>query len=254
MFQYEVPARFGLLDDSKARWSNLILKLRELNTTDDTSYKLIFFGRHGQGYHNVGEEKYGSKAWDDYWAMLNGDGEITWGPDPELTALGNDQAAAAHALWTEECAAGIHLPERLYCSPMTRAMQTNAITFAGLLSSRTVVLENCREEYGQHTCDRRRTRTYIRTAFPQFDIEDGLEEEDTLWTAETRETGLQVAARARTVLDRIFAEDKDASVVSIVAHGGIINGFLHSIGRPRYALPTGGILPVVIKATRLVLN
>ena len=148
-----------------------------------------------------------------------------------MTALGKDQAAAAHTLWTEECAAGIHLPERLYCSPMTRAMQTNEITFAGLLTSRTVVLEvgrvstpahiltplqNCREEYGQHTCDRRRTRTYIRTAFPQFDIEDGLEEEDTLWTAETRETGLQVAARARTVLDRIFAEDKDASGTSHV--------------------------------------
>jgi hypothetical protein len=28
------------------------------------SYKVLFLGRHGQGWHNVAEAKYGTKAWD----------------------------------------------------------------------------------------------------------------------------------------------------------------------------------------------
>ncbi|KAJ7908384.1 histidine phosphatase superfamily [Mycena leptocephala] len=249
-----VPARFGLLDSSDARWSKLTAKLRELNASagDDASYKVIFFGRHGQGYHNVAEEKYGTKAWDDYWAMLYGDGELTWGPDPELTAIGKEQAVGVNKVWKAELAANIPVPGRLYCSPMTRAMQTNAITFEGVSNGRTLVVENCREEYGEHTCDKRNTLTYIRNAFPQFDIEDGFAEDDELWEADSRETEPHAAARAQTVLDRIFRDDKDVAFVSVTAHGGIINGFLHALGRPRYPLPTGGVLPVVVKATNSV--
>ncbi|KAJ7665583.1 histidine phosphatase superfamily [Mycena rosella] len=250
-----VPARFALLDSSDTRWANLGAELSRLNAAADgnTSYKVIMFGRHGQGYHNVGEEKYGTKAWDDYWSKLNGDGELTWGPDAELTTVGKDQAAAVNKLWKDEAVFGIPPPQKAYCSPMTRAMQTNVITFAGISSERTVVLEvNCREEYGEHTCDKRNTRTYITDTFPQFDIETGFTEDDELWTAESRETGEHAAARAQQVLDRIFREDTDVTFLSITAHGGIINGFLRALGRPKYPLPTGGILPVVVKATARV--
>ncbi|KAJ7644855.1 histidine phosphatase superfamily [Roridomyces roridus] len=248
-----VPPRFGLIDESETRWSSLLDKLRELNGADDTaSYKLVFFGRHGQGYHNVAESKYGTDAWDDYWAMLYGDGETTWGPDPELTTLGKAQAATAHAVWVQERAAStpIPLPETQYCSPMTRALDTHMITFEGVTTIRALVLENCREEYGAHTCDQRKTRTQIAGAFPSVDIEPGLTEVDELWTAK-RETFEHVVRRARAVLDRIFGEvDGEALFVSVTAHGGIINAFLNVLGRERYPLPTGGVLPVVIKATR----
>ncbi|KAJ7474386.1 histidine phosphatase superfamily [Mycena galericulata] len=245
-----VPPRFGLLESSETRWSTLSTKLRELNATapGNSLYKLIFFGRHGQGYHNIAEEKYGTKAWDDYWSKLNGDGELTWGPDPELTNIGKAQAVAANKVWATEMAAGIPLPQKMYCSPMTRALDTHVISFHGVSSTRAVVVENCREEYGEHTCDQRRTRTYITTAFPQFDIERRFTEEDELWTTE-RETKDHAAARARTVLDRIFRDDKDVTFMSITAHGGIINGFLRTLGRQNYALPTGGVLPVIVKAT-----
>ncbi|KAJ6540323.1 phosphoglycerate mutase-like protein [Mycena capillaripes] len=246
-----VPARFGLLDDSDVRWATFTAKLRELNAGagGDASYKLIFFGRHGQGYHNVAEAKYGTRAWDDYWAKLYGDGELTWGPDPELTAIGKGQAARVNDVWkVERATAGIPLPDRLYCSPMTRALDTNVITFEGVSEKRPLVVESCREEYGEHTCDQRNTRTHIRHAFPQFDIEDGFTEEDELWEAESRETRAHATVRAQTVLDRIFRDDKDALFISITAHGGIINGFLHALGREWYPLPTGGVLPVVVKA------
>ncbi|KAJ4309700.1 putative phosphoglycerate mutase pmu1, partial [Neodidymelliopsis sp. IMI 364377] len=34
------------------------------NAREEESYKVLFLGRHGQGWHNVAESKYGTKAWD----------------------------------------------------------------------------------------------------------------------------------------------------------------------------------------------
>lgn len=181
---------------------------------------------------------------------LNGDGELTWGPDPELTTIGKGQGVDAHDAWKAELAFGIPLPGKLYASPMTRALRTCELTFDGLLSDqnrRPTVLENCREENGVHTCDRRRTLSYIRKAFPRFHVEPGFSEEDVLWDPDVRETKLHLGARAKHVLGQIFDNDNE-TFISITAHGGIINGFLATVGRPPYALPTGGILPIVIKS------
>lgn len=92
-------------------------------------YKLLFLGRHGQGWHNVAEAFYGTPAWDDDWSKLNGNGTITWGPDAQLTPLGVEQAKNATAAWKEELLAGIPEPEVLYSSPLSRAAETAKITF-----------------------------------------------------------------------------------------------------------------------------
>lgn len=176
---------------------------------------------------------------------------MTWGPDPNLTDIGIRQAKDARAAWEAEIQLeiSIPLPEKLYCSPMTRAIHTHDITFEGLTlpeNRKTVILENCREEYGEHTCDKRRSRTFIHSAFPQFEIEDGFTEEDELWTPK-RELKEHIAIRARAILDRVFDADVE-QFVSITAHGGIINAILRVVGRQTYFLPTGGVLPIVIKA------
>ncbi|KAJ3796596.1 histidine phosphatase superfamily [Lentinula aff. detonsa] len=247
-----VPPRFGLIDGSDDRWSNLSQKIQRMNEADDqTSYKLFILGRHGEGFHNVGEAKYGTKAWDDYWSKLNGDGELIWGPDPKLTSLGEEQARIVNQEWRNESKYGLSVPPSRYCSPLTRATKTCLLTFDGLPTSANhpvVIVENCREEYGEHTCDKRNTRTWVSTYFPEFVFEEDFTEGDELWTANERETHLQVTIRAQSVLDMIFNTD-DNDVISITAHGGIINGFLTAMGRKRYALPTGGVLPVVVKST-----
>jgi bisphosphoglycerate-dependent phosphoglycerate mutase len=63
--------------------------------------------------------------------------------DAELTAKGKGEAAIANTVWKEEraMAVPIPLPERMYCSPLTRAMQTHAITFEGVSGQRAVVVE-----------------------------------------------------------------------------------------------------------------
>ena len=90
--------------------------------------------------------------------MLNGDGNIVWGrkhvrvhdhptsvsnvldllslcrsADPELTALGESQARIQNSLWKMEMAAGIPVPQKGYCSPLTRAMRTAVISLDGVI-------------------------------------------------------------------------------------------------------------------------
>ncbi|KAG1792115.1 phosphoglycerate mutase [Suillus subaureus] len=246
-----LPPRFGLIDRSDGRWKTFRQKIDQLNTSSPagTQYKVFFVGRHGEGFHNVAEAKYGTevrprpyfvvsfypnnplprrKEWNNYWSKENGDGELIWGPDPELTTLGKDQAKAVHDAWKQERKFGIPIPEKLYCSPLTRAIHTNKISFDSIIpqSQRTMIIENLRETTGVHTCDKRRTRTYIEQTFPDFDIEKELIEEDTLWDPEVRETHAEIDARMRRVLDMIFGKDQEQ--------------LLRVMNHRQYILPTGG--------------
>ena len=72
------------------------------------------------------------------------------------------------------------------------------------------IFQNCREENGVHTCDKRKTKTYIATSYPRFIFEDGFTELDELWSPTVRESEAQVVERARKVLDVIFQNDIDA--------------------------------------------
>lgn len=244
--------RFGLIDRSDNRWEVFRQKIDQLNTSSSagTQYKVFFVGRHGEGFHNVAETKYGTEKWNNYWSKENGDGELIWGPDPELTALGKDQAKAAHDAWKQERKFDIPLPGKLYCSPLTRAIHTNKITFDSIIpeSQRTMIIENLRETHGVHTCDKRRTRTYIEQTFPDFDIEKELIEEDKLWDPEVRETHAEIDVRMRRVLDIIFDKDQE-QFISFTAHGGIVSAVLRVTNHKQYILPTGGVLPMVVKSS-----
>lgn len=253
-----VPPRMGLLDDSPERWEFFRTKITQLNQQlkkENAEAKVFFFARHGQGWHNVAEAKYGTHYWDEKMSKRCRDNEITWGPDSELTEIGINQALEAKRGWEAELPFKITLPEKLYSSPLTRALDTLRITFQeitiGDVENKRIVkiLENCREESGVHTCDRRRTRSWIHERFPDFDFEVGFSEEDPLWDPEVRETKAEVAERARRALDHIFEDP--SYYVSVTAHGGIINGFLQAIGRQPFGLSTGGILPVVIKCQKV---
>jgi hypothetical protein len=91
-------------------------RIEELNESanEGTTYKVIWLARHGQGVHNVvcplhllhhillplssslvplllvggmetdekAEEKYGTRAWNRKWSLLEGDGELVWVSPP----------------------------------------------------------------------------------------------------------------------------------------------------------------------------
>jgi len=169
--------------------------------------------------------------------------------DAELTPLGIAQAADARSAWKKELAFDAPLPDKMYSSPLTRALRTHQITFQDVIpSKKTLVVELCREENGVHTCDKRRSRTYIHQTFPLFEIEEGFTEDDELWSPDTRETLNKVMHRAKYVLDAIFKEDREHYVVAITAHGGFIRGFMRVLNRVTGTIPTGGVLPVLVKS------
>lgn len=65
----------------------------------------------------------------------------------------------------------------------------------------------------------RRSSSYIKKTFPEFDIEEGFSENDELHDPNARETKSHVAERARAVLDRIFDNDSE--------HGSCLASFPH---------------------------
>ena len=58
-----------------------------------------------------------------------------------------------------------------------------------------------------HTCDKRRSASYITSTFSDVILESGFSEVDPLYSPDWRESHTHVAERAKKVLDYIFFED-----------------------------------------------
>jgi broad specificity phosphatase PhoE len=147
---------------------------------------------------------------------LNTDGNMTWGPDAQLTPLGISQAQNASSAWKTQSAAGAPLPESFYSSPLTRSSDTLNITWSsvpGVLIGNSkhapvpVVLEGLRETIGVHTCDKRHSKTWIAQREPKWVFEKRFTEEDELWTADDRESDGAQQARIREALVQILDND-----------------------------------------------
>ncbi|KDE09689.1 hypothetical protein MVLG_00093 [Microbotryum lychnidis-dioicae p1A1 Lamole] len=244
---------FGLIEQGPNRWHIFHAQIDKLNREADkqTTYKVVYLARHGQGYHNLAESKYGTAAWDAYWSRLETDGNITWGPDPPLTPLGRQQAEDINTAWKRQVAEGVPLPERLYSSPFTRAADTLRNTWHDILLNKglkPLILERLRETIGCHTCDKRSEKTIIRERFPTYDIEPGFSEHDQLWSADYQESPRQQALRIQQQLNQIFDTDP-STFISITAHSGVINAFFRVVEHPDVSILPGGFVPIVVRAT-----
>jgi len=239
---------------TKTQWQRLEHYVNDLNKNCDDSedYKVLYLGRHGEGYHNVAEAFYGTPAWDCYWSELNGNGTISWA-DARLTPKGETQALVANAFWKEALVkAKVPAPQAYYSSPLDRCLATANLTFGGLelpaeRPFKPVIKELLREALGIHTCDRRSMRTEIHSRFPDFAFENGFAENDPLWVSNLRESDPHLDARITKLLDDIFTHDANTHI-SLTSHSGAIGGILRAIGHISFGLQTGGIIPVLIKA------
>lgn len=63
--QYNADVEYST-DHQKTQWERFDDEVRRLNkeSSKDVQYRLLYLGRHGEGWHNVAEAYYGSKAWD----------------------------------------------------------------------------------------------------------------------------------------------------------------------------------------------
>ncbi|KAK3671297.1 putative phosphoglycerate mutase pmu1 [Recurvomyces mirabilis] len=235
------------------QWQQFQAQVAALNAAAplNTVYKVLFMGRHGEGYHNAAETFYGTPAWNCYWAELNGNATATW-YDADLTPNGINQAIIAHNFWQHEIAVQkIPQPQSYYSSPLTRCLKTTNLTFNGIPTPEyypfvPTVKELLREGISIHTCDHRRNRTYIHNLFSTWDVSD-LGEYDTIWNGVSAETNDAQDARSKKVLDSIFGTD-DHTWLSITSHSGEIGSILRVVGHRSFSLNTGAVIPVLVKA------
>lgn len=250
-------------------WKEIKQKLADLNANANNNecYKLIFCCRHGQGYHNYIVDKYGIDQWWEKWNVLGRDGDIVYGPDAMLTELGINQAKENHAVWEKEINEhGAPVPAKFYVSPLQRSLWTLVYTWEGLrpYTNKAIVTENLRETIGQNLCDKRSSKTVIAERFAKygFVFEDGFEEEDILH-GPNRETAEDQSIRVNRFCQSMFDEDWDHSsdkvdkekaidnsIICTTSHAGTIRLFIIVFGHRRFTISTGGMVPIVVKATR----
>ncbi|RHZ65547.1 hypothetical protein CDV55_101863 [Aspergillus turcosus] len=243
------------------RFYNQVLALNK-HAPHMTEYKVFFFGRHGEGWHNAAESYYGTPAWNCYWSLLAGNGTATWS-DADLTPAGIAQAQTAHDFWAAQMSSSgdgqkMHTPDAYFVSPLTRALRTANVTFGNLALPRSaarfkpLVMESLREGISLHTCDHRRSRAYIASLFPRWEIERGFSEEDELWNGVTAETPAAQDVRSKGALDEMFERTVSRDLfVSVTAHSGEIASLLRVLGHRVFSLRTGAVIPVLVKAEKL---
>lgn len=252
-----------ILDFGKLKtWKEILDELTRLNEASDknTAYKLIFCARHGQGFHNVCQAKYGIQAWREKWHALTTDGEITWAIDPLLTEIGRQQARDNHDGWARELQLGAKVPAKFFVSPLQRTCQTFEITWDGLVPEDRVVKvdEMIRETIGLDLCDQRSTRSVIELRFPKLKLDDDVTEEDILFKADLRELLPERTIRVNNFLQALFEADRQYTdkianqLVSLTCHAGTIRLILIATHHRPFTIPTGGMIPVLVKATKIV--
>lgn len=238
-------------------WSETFAKLESLNkdSAENVKYKIAFLARHGQGFHNLAHLKYGNDRWNDYYSKLNGDGEIVWGPDPELTQLGKNQALENGKQWKKEIADGCQPPTAWVVSPLSRSIDTLILTWGDKIDlhrAQPIIKENIREMMGVHTCDKRSSKSIISAKYSSrgFQIEDGFAEEDIYWQPDYRESVAEHSIRVNKIFQYVF--DLDDQTIGITSHSGSIVASLLVLGHRKFPVGTGGMIPVFIKGTKVL--
>ncbi|KAF7886071.1 hypothetical protein EAF00_010174 [Botryotinia globosa] len=222
------------------------------NSKKNVNYKVLFMGRHGEGWHNAAETYYGTPAWNCYYSEMDGNATVTWA-DAHLDPKGITQAQKAANYWLSRIQLqNIPPPQSYYTSPLYRCLQTSNITFSTLPLPKSrpfkpLVKELLREGISGHTCDRRSNRTFIHESFPSYKIEKGFPENDPFWKALEGEVSTDQDIRSKKVLDDIFGSD-DHTWLSITSHSGEIASILRVLHHQVFSLVTGSIIPVLVKA------
>ncbi|KAJ5122652.1 uncharacterized protein N7443_002753 [Penicillium atrosanguineum] len=245
---------------STTQWERFYNQVQKFNedSPKNIEYKVLFLGRHGNGWHNSAETYYGTPAWNCYWAELNGNSTVTWF-DAALTPAGEAQALVAHDFWQKLIEEQkMHTPDNYFVSPLTRTLQTANLTFNGLdlphgsAAFAPVIKELFREGISIHTCDHRHNKSYIHSIFPHWAIESGFSEEDNLWNGVTAETSAAQDVRSTQALGEVFfgESSKKKSYVSVTSHSGEISSILRVLGHRTFSLSTGAVIPVLVKAEK----
>ncbi|CAM9877137.1 unnamed protein product [Ascophyllum nodosum] len=107
-------------------------------------------------------------------------------------------------------------PDVVFCSPLTRAIQTAVIMFEGT-GIPIVALPEVREAYGRFPCDRHKDKRDLEAKFGDAVDFRLCTDKDTLWTADCREDMSHLSKRVAAFLDGVLRREEGH--VFVVSHG-----------------------------------
>lgn len=141
--------------------------------------------------------------------LENGKDDLTWGPDAQLTKMGEDQARSMNAVWRKElqCSPPIPKPSLFYCSPFQRTAKTLTVTFDGIFeveNDSVIIREKLREKLDGSTPNKRLNMKVMKGQHPKWTYEKDAPEEDVWWSGDKEETLEECKERAKEVIDEIF--------------------------------------------------
>ncbi|CAJ2500797.1 Uu.00g036500.m01.CDS01 [Anthostomella pinea] len=245
--------------DSRPQWTRFAAYVKHLNQVSPPaeSYKVIYLVRHGLGVHNIAMSKYGGEAWKTKWSHMDGDGEGNVWADAQLVEEGIRQAQKLSQIWFDEAKKDkVALPESLYTSPLARCLHTTKLVFQPVMEANQrefhpIIKELLRERLTDHTCDKRSSRFWIQQNYPEYIIEPGFEEDDTLWKPHSNkpEEAEEHFARKQRLLNDIFEHDK-SQFISLTNHSYAITAILVTVKAPKFRVCEGTIVPLFVKAVR----
>ncbi|KAJ4175023.1 hypothetical protein NW754_005443 [Fusarium falciforme] len=236
-----IPGQKYPSDDPNASdqrdWARLTAYVRWLNETcpENVCYKLLYLTRHGTGVHNKVHAEVGSEAWNSraFNKQLN-------------STLSGPISSTSTA----------HLsPEILYTSPLARCLQTTSLVFSSLMSSHSaefqpLVKELLRERITMHTCDFRRSRTWIVESYPNYKIEEGFTEDDGFRKRSGPETEEEHVERKQRALEEIFEEARDIQFLSLTVHSYAIRAIQAAVGASVCRTREGTSLALLVRGER----
>ncbi|CAN1827425.1 Phosphoglycerate mutase-like protein 1 [Linum perenne] len=218
--------------------------------------KTIHLVRHAQGVHNVeGDKNYKAYMSAQYF-------------DAELTPLGWEQVDnlrthvhASGLLDRIELVITSPLMRRFTYTVICRTLQTAVGVFGGgsytdrvdglplmvanagnsgraaISSSNSppiIAAELCREHFGVHPCDQRRSVSDYQFLFPAIDFSLIETDEDTVWKPDVRETTEELAARGLKFLNWLWTRSEKE--MAIVTHSGFLFHTLNAFGNDCHPL------------------
>jgi broad specificity phosphatase PhoE len=200
--------------------------------------KTVHFIRHGQGFHNLLADTFKamSKKWTQFVPSESNPYTKLEVTDAPLTFTGRDQAGSLKSTTKD-----LNV-ELVIVSPHTRATQTGLIAFDHLVrathdhqNTQTVngelkesvdkkkdvpfvCVESCREEFGVHVCDKRRSVRDLKMDFPAVDYSGIESEEDAMFLEDRRESKEEIGARIFKFLN--FVRERKETEIAVATHSG----------------------------------
>lgn len=192
--------------------------------------KRIFFIRHAEGFHNVGERE---STMDPQNLILKKEysGDKYW--DARLTPKGEQQCAQLKASVRGNTVWGFDRPLNLdlvVTSPLTRTLQTAVLSLGSPDSAGAplfIAHEDCRERISESMCDGRSSITDLKKGFPGVDF--SLVQHDQDWRFHNeKENDWDCQARARRFL--MWLCGRPEIHIAVVTHSLFLRNLLSQFG------------------------